>query len=144
MKVQHTSPWRFFALTFGLSWLFWIPAALSGRDAMAFPAVFLLMAGGAGPAIAEILLIFRACDGELRRDYWQRVFDIRRIGGRWHAVIWLTFPLLNIVAILLSVLTGDAWPEFETAKRIRATATGTNCPSGKRPLASGRTNAGTS
>jgi len=59
------------------------------------------------PAIAEIILIFRTHDKEEWRDYWQRVFDIRRIGKRWFLVILLTFPVLNILALLLSVLAGS-------------------------------------
>ncbi|MHA1833521.1 MAG: methyltransferase domain-containing protein [Candidatus Baldrarchaeia archaeon] len=33
-------------------------------------------------------------------------------------VIWLTFPALNTLALLLSVLTGSPWPEFETARNL--------------------------
>jgi len=33
-------------------------------------------------------------------------------------VIWLTFPALNILALLLSVLAGSPLPEFETAKNL--------------------------
>lgn len=44
------------------------------------------------------------------------MFGIRRISGKWHLVIWLTFPVLSAIAILLSVLTGGTQPEFETAK----------------------------
>jgi len=88
---------------------------------MAFPMMLLLIAGGAGPAIAEIILIFRTHSMQQRRDYWQRVFDIRRISGRWHAVIWLTFPLLNAIAIMVCGLTGGGWPALETAKHLLAT-----------------------
>ena len=37
IKVRGRSPLRFFSLALGLSWLFWLPAALSGQDVMAFP-----------------------------------------------------------------------------------------------------------
>ncbi len=120
MNIQRLNPRLFFALAFGLSWLFWVPAAVSGLDVMAFPMMLLLIAGGAGPAAAELILILRAHNKEQRRDYWQRVLDIRRIGGRWHIVIWLTFPLLNAIAILACGLTGDGWPAFETAKHVLA------------------------
>ncbi|WP_457593965.1 CPBP family glutamic-type intramembrane protease, partial [Hydrogenimonas sp.] len=52
------------------------------------------------------------------RDYWRRVFDIRRICKRWHLVLLLTFPVLNTLALLLSVLAGSPWPEFETASNL--------------------------
>ena len=84
----------------------------------AFPLMLLLVAGGVGPAVAEVILIFRARDKAQWRDYWQRVFDVRRISAGWYAVILLTFPALNAIAILLSVLTGGPQPEFNTARRL--------------------------
>jgi len=67
--LQHANPWRFFALAFALSWLFWIPTALLGKDAMTFPLIVLFIAGAAGPALAEIILIFHSGDKQQRSDY---------------------------------------------------------------------------
>lgn len=111
---------RFFGLAFGLSWLFWLPATFVKQDIMTFPWLLLLIGGGLGPALAEIILIFRSSNRQERRDYWQRVFDIRRISGRWHAVIWLTFPVLNVMALLLVLWGGGQLPEFELARRFLA------------------------
>jgi len=115
---KAANPWRFFALALGISWFFWIWIILLGWNVFTFPAVTLGALGLFGPAIAEIILISRTHDKEEWRDYWQRVFDIRRIGKRWYLVIWLTFPVLNTIALLLSVLTGSPWPEFETARNL--------------------------
>jgi len=115
---KAANPWRFFALALGISWFFWMWVILLGWNVFTFPAIVLGALGLFGPAIAEIILISRTHDKEEWRDYWQRVFDIRRIGKRWHLVIWLTFPVLNTLALLLSVLTGSPWPEFETAKNL--------------------------
>jgi hypothetical protein len=46
----------YFQLSFGWSWLFWIPAALSGRNVILFPSVLLLVLG-LGPTTAAIFLI---------------------------------------------------------------------------------------
>jgi len=115
---KAANPWRFFALALGISWFFWMWVILLGWNVFTFPAIFLGALGLFGPAIAEIMLISHTHDKEKWRDYWQRVFDIRRIGKRWHLVIWLTFPVLNTLALLLSVLTGSPWPEFETARNL--------------------------
>jgi len=95
--ATHANPWRFFALALGLSWLFWIPLALLGQEAMGFPFVILMIAGGLSPAIAEIILIARSHDRAQWRDYRQRVLDFRRISAGWWAVILLTFlePFAN-------------------------------------------------
>ncbi len=118
MKKSKANPWCFFILALGISWFFWMWVILLGWNVFTFPAVILGALGLFGPAIAEIILISHTHDKEEWRDYWQRVFDIRRIGKRWHLVIWLTFPVLNAVAILLSVLTGSPSPGFETAKNL--------------------------
>jgi len=112
------NPWRFFALALGISWFFWLWVILLSWNVFTFPAIVFGAIGLFGPAIAEIILIYRAHDREGWRDYWQRVFDIRRIGKIWFLVILLTFPALNTIALLLSILTGFPWPEFETARNL--------------------------
>jgi membrane protease YdiL (CAAX protease family) len=115
-----TNPWCFFTLALGLSWLFWIPLALLGEDPMTFPYLILMILGGLGPAVAEIILVFGLGNRQLRRDYKHRVLDVRRIGWKWAAVILLIFPVLNGIATMLSVLSGGPEPTFETAGRLLA------------------------
>ncbi len=118
MEKTKVNPWYFFALALGISWFFWIWVILLGWNVFTFPAIVLGALGLFGPAIAEIILISCTHDREEWQDYWQRVFDIRRISKKWHLVIWFTFPVLNAFAVLLSVLTGSSFPEFETAKNL--------------------------
>lgn len=115
---KQLNPRRFFVLAIGLSWLFWLPVALSKQDALAFPQILLFIAGGIGPAVAEIILIARSHDKAQWRDYWQRVFDFRRISAGWYAVILLTFPILNGLAIALSFLLTGEQPDWATARRL--------------------------
>lgn len=91
---------------------------LLGWNVWKFPAILLGAFGLFGPAIAEIILIFRTHDKGQWRDYWHRVFGIRRISKKWFLVILLTFPALNAVAILISILAGSPLPGFETAKNL--------------------------
>jgi hypothetical protein len=60
--------WQFFALTYALTWIFWIPLALSGQDVMAGPLMIPLLLGGFGPSIAGIIMTYRTQDREGRRD----------------------------------------------------------------------------
>lgn len=115
-----TDPWHFFVLALALSWLAWIPLALLGEDPMTFPYLILMILGGLGPAVAEIILVFGLGNRQLRRDYKHRVLDVRRIGWKWAAVILLIFPVLNGIATLLSVVSGGPEPTFETAERLLA------------------------
>ncbi len=115
-RTSAVNPWKFFILSFGISWSFWILIIVSGWNAFEFPAVILGAFGLFGPAIAEIILIRN--NREQWRDYWQRVFDVKRIGWRWHLVIWLTFPFIDAFAIFLSVLAGSPFPHLVTAKNL--------------------------
>ena len=115
---KTANPWRFFLLALGISWFFWVWVILLNWHIWRFPAVLFGAAGLFGPALAEIILVARAHVPEGWHDYWQRVFDFGRIGGRWHLVIWLTFPAINGLAILLNVLAGAPVPVFDTASAL--------------------------
>ncbi len=107
-------PWRFFALALAWSWLFWLTAVFVGGDVQTFPTILLLFAGGLGPMLAALFLLYCRGDSSQQHDYWKRVFDMRRIGVKWWVVILLTPPLLKVLALLLDVLAGGIWPDFES------------------------------
>ena len=110
---QRSSPWRFFALTFGFTLLFLIPAALSGQHATTPIVVLLRALGGVCPALVAIGLTLFTQDREDWRDFWRRLIEFKRIGPGWYAVILLIVPVLTIFAVLLDVVTGGSVPQFE-------------------------------
>lgn len=113
-----TNPWIFFLLAIGISWFFWFWVILAHWNVFTFPAILFGALGLFGPAFAEIILIYLSNDEQQWRDYWQRVFDVKRISIRWHLVIWLTFPVLNAFSILISVLKGSSIPSFKVANEL--------------------------
>ncbi len=113
-------PGRFFALAFGISWAFWVPAALSGQTIVGTEWVWLLYVGGLGPALAEIVLLWRERSRAAWRDYWQRVFDVRRISGRWYLVIFLTVPAVSALAVAVDVGLGGTAPSLAELRSLIA------------------------
>lgn len=113
-----TSSWLFFALAYGWSWLFWLPAALSGLLADEFPVPLLIALGGVSPILFAIILTYITQGREGRRDYWQRVIEFRRIDIRWYVVILSIVPLSVALAALLDVLLGGSGAELEAAARF--------------------------
>lgn len=109
-KGRRLSPWPFFALAFGLSWLFWIPAALLSHGNLSFPLGILTFLGGFGPSISGVVMIYRSRDDADRRDFWRRVYSFRRIGGAWYAFILLAFPLITGLSLLAEALAGRGVP----------------------------------
>ena len=72
VSIKLTSPWLFFVLAYGLSWVFWIPAALSNQHLLTFPVVLLFILGGLGPALAGVILTYVTQDSQGWRDFWHQ------------------------------------------------------------------------
>jgi membrane protease YdiL (CAAX protease family) len=110
--------WPFFALTYGLSWLFWIPAALMGQDVTTLSVTLLMALGGIGPMVSGVVLTYLKQDRAAQRDYWRRVIQFNRIGPGWYTVIGLTVPALTTLAVLLDRLVGGQGAQLEAAQRF--------------------------
>jgi membrane protease YdiL (CAAX protease family) len=102
-KINPKSTWLFFIIAFGLSWLFWIPAAFVEENVLESSWVILLYLGGLGPPVAGIALTYLNKDKSYQKEYWQRVLNPKRIGGKWYLVILLGYPILAfLVALILN------------------------------------------
>jgi membrane protease YdiL (CAAX protease family) len=117
---KSTSLWKFFILTFSLTWVFWIPNALSGQDFTTTIWLIPMMLGGFGPSLAGIIMTYSDGDKESRRDFWKRVIDIKRISMGWYIFIFLVFPAIFILIFGIRKLTGNPLPTFETLTQIRS------------------------
>lgn len=100
----------FFAATFGVSWIFWIPAAflfarnLSGASPFFSPALILLQTlGAAGPSIVAYWLLRRSGSRDAARPILDR-YKIWRVGSLWYLVAALLVPAIQ----LAGHLTGGA------------------------------------
>jgi len=110
-----SSPWLFFVLVLGWSWLFWIPTALLGRSVESPIAKLGFVLGGLGPMLGGVGLTYLTQGKEGRRDYWLRIIDPNRIGGKWYLVIFLFVPVLTALAALIDILFGGSGATLEEA-----------------------------
>jgi membrane protease YdiL (CAAX protease family) len=118
-RSKLTSPWAYFALVYLFSWVFTIPAALSGVSLQESPTLMVIYGlGGLGPAISAILLTYITRGQEGRSDYWRRILDLRRIPTRWFGVIFLTVPAITALAALADRLLGGHGLRLEAAARF--------------------------
>jgi membrane protease YdiL (CAAX protease family) len=117
---ERRSLWTFFVLTYVLSWIFWVPAALFGQDFTSTAWGIPYMLGGFGPSAAGIIMVYRTGDKEEWRDFWRRLVDFRRISAGWYLFIGLIFPALFTVSVLLTGLLGGEVPDFRTLAQIAA------------------------
>lgn len=112
--MQRFGASHYFVLTLGWTFAFWGFAGLFGLSSTGLPGMALLFLGGIGPALAAILLIRRESD-PAQRDYWRRIVDFRRIRPAWYAIIFLTPPLLSLLAVGTRYLLTDQGYDFESA-----------------------------
>lgn len=98
---------RFFAISHGVVWAFFIAAALvGGVDTPVGTMVFALSGLGlllAGPVLASLTLTRAE-----RREYWHRIVDVRRIRLPWYLAVLLIPPIVVIAGSVLAwAVTGD-------------------------------------
>jgi len=115
---DRLNPWLFFLLTFALSWAAWAMAALLGAKDNELPAQILHYAGGLGPLVATLALLYRRHTPDFRRDFWRRAIDFKRIGIKWYGVILLTVPALTAMGALADMLLGGIGLQMEAAERF--------------------------
>jgi membrane protease YdiL (CAAX protease family) len=121
MLSRTKFPWLYLVLAYGLAWLFWIPVALTGQDYQSSPLLLMLIFLGVfGPGIAGIMLTYLQGDPAQRRDFWRRMFDLRRIRSTWFLVILLFWPGMQLLALGLNQLLGGEEPVSEILQQMVA------------------------
>lgn len=118
-------PWLYLLLAYGLTWIFWIPVALTQQDYQESPLLLVVVFLGAfGPGIAGIFMTYREQGKEGGRDFWRRVFDFRRISFKWYVLILFLFPVLHLIAITINYWLGGDPPDFQFLKEAMAMPAG--------------------
>jgi CAAX protease family protein len=114
LNPTTSSPWLYFALALGWSWLFWILAILLGLSFETPLGLILGLLGLLGPMVAGVTCTYLTQGKDGRRDYWLRVIDFRRIGTKWYLVIFLFVPVLMALSVGFDILfggTGGTWEQ---------------------------------
>jgi uncharacterized protein len=105
-KLRSSTTWLFFVLTFAWSWAFWVPTALWAPDATHFITQLGFGLGGIGPMIFGIYFTYQEGREKIRRDYWRRVADWKRLGFQGWFLALLVVPILTLLAGWLDQLLG--------------------------------------
>lgn len=117
-KAGNNNLWGFLSLTFAFSWLMWLPSALFGDNFTSSPWGIPYLLGGFGPSLAAIWLVYRGRSPETRQEFWTRLFSFKKIPGRIYGLIFLIFPAVYSVSLLLHQLLGGELPDLETLSII--------------------------
>lgn len=115
---DEAHPWLFLGLTVGATWLVqWIAVSLQGSLSPA-PLLALTYAGALTPLVVAVGLLYARHSAALRRDFWLRLRDVRRIGAAWWAVALLLQPCLSLLAALTDRLLGGIGIALEAAATV--------------------------
>lgn len=96
----------FFAITFAFTWAFWIPAIVLDLAFDNLLGLVLLLLGLLGPGITGVVLMKLLYTERAQRDFWDRVTNVRRIGGRWYLAVFLYAPMLFAIAAGIDIALG--------------------------------------
>jgi len=102
--------WKFFVLTFVISWLLWLPGVLRSNGYGSLPEIPGMFAVF-GPAIAAFILVSqesgRAGMGRLLRRAFATGFK-----KRWWLPTLLLFPAIGILTAVILLLLGEPTPDW--------------------------------
>lgn len=121
-RETRTGAAAYFALALGWSWLFWGVYAVAGGGAPARSPLFLI--GGAGPLLAAVALTHLGEDAPVRRSFWLRAVDPRRIRGRWWAAALLLHPAIVALAVAADAALRGAPVDLAWESRSAASLVG--------------------
>ncbi|MFP3854333.1 MAG: CPBP family intramembrane glutamic endopeptidase [Anaerolineales bacterium] len=111
---------KFFLITFGFSWLFWLPAVVAGKDVTASWWGVAWLMGGFGPSLVGLLLAARSEGRRELRDLWQRTIQPRRLTAGWVAFILLVIPVISAASAGAAALFGWQQASFQGLQLVLA------------------------
>jgi len=104
--AHRLGPWGFPLVYLGWAYLFWIPVLGSEESVWSFPNVLFFLVGGASPVLAGITLAALTGGRERLRELGWRLVDVRRISLRWFAVVFLFWPVFDLLLAGAAVVLG--------------------------------------
>ncbi len=118
--MKNSPASRFILFTFVFSWLCWSIAIFNGQPSATFPNIVFFTLGGSGPTLLALAFVLRSFNAEVRRDFWARLIDPRRIRPIWWLLSLLAIPVVIVLGIALDVLLGGVLPAMPNLKLLAA------------------------
>jgi len=124
MKVELVyRPVMYFGLTLSVTWATWFGAAyLSYRTGTEALQTLLMLLGLCAPLTAAVILMQGQRNRELRREFWGRLLNLKRVKPIYWPVILLLMPVTVLVATALSLLLGQPASQFNFASQFSFSA----------------------
>ncbi len=116
-------PAQFFLITFLITWVSWFIAAyFSYQPGQELYQLLFMLPGLFGPFIAALSLTLVSGDKALQKDFWDRLWNLKRIRPIFLPISLLLMPVVLVVATLLSLLFGQSLEQFKFASQFSFSA----------------------
>ncbi len=105
----------FLIVTFIFTWIFWIPDALAKREILA-SSIFTSLGflGSLGPLVATVIFVFKDNEKSGLKEFFKNKLN-KKVKIKWWVITFLIFPILIILAYLISVSIDQVHPVSEAA-----------------------------
>lgn len=118
-ETLNYSPLRFFAITFGVTWICWFAAPYVGDpEASDAPFIVLMLIGLLTPFFTALYLILSSNNDVLKKTFFNKLLNIRLIRWKTIPLFLILFPASIVVSILLSTLFGYTLEQFTIAEEF--------------------------
>jgi len=113
-NIYH--PVRYFITTFIISYLFWFAGAYLSFQDDSGRHMLLMLIGLLTPFIVSLVMIFKSKNADLKRDFINRLTNLKLIQKKYLPVFFLLMPAAVLIAITLSLPFGGSISQFQFAE----------------------------
>ncbi len=107
----------YYAVTFMITYAFWFAGAyVSFQNKISDYYMLLMLPGLMTPFIVSIILILRSGNADLKKDYINRLTNIRLIRPKILPAFFLIMPLAVVISALISLFFGGSMSQFQLAE----------------------------
>ena len=110
-------PIFYFSMTFLVTYALWFAGAyVSFQDDKNGLYTLLMLPGLMTPFLISLVMVFASKNSDLKKDFVNRLINLRLIQPKMLPVIFLIMPLAVLASILLSLLFGGSISQFQFAE----------------------------
>jgi hypothetical protein len=116
ISTHNYKPIRFFVITFVVTFVLWFAGAYTSvHEELSGLYMLFMLPGLLTPFFVSIGMIAFSGDRDLRRDFWNRLTNLRLIRGKTIPFLLLSMPLVVLASTGLSLLAGESPNQFQPA-----------------------------
>lgn len=115
-SFSNYNPRRYFLITFIATFLLWMAGAYcSHKPELQGLYMLFMIPGLMAPFIVSLVFVLKSKDRALRRDYRNRIINLRLFNPKTIPAFLFLMPVVVVVSALLSLLVGEPLEQFEFA-----------------------------